>query len=218
MARIPLAVEERSRDGEAGEHPSAHELTLRSLDRDVVLDGSEENRRARARIVQLRSRVEVGMVSNRWVVMAALALAACGGTAVEATTDGGGDDASASDAGAGDAAPDSADAGYLACFSASGQLDDSFKQCQTDSECVIEQEQTDCCGTILYVGVTTSSVASFDSCEAAWVAHFPGCGCASGQTMTEDGQTTHPGTDAAAPAVHCADFTENGGICLTYTP
>jgi hypothetical protein len=164
------------------------------------------------------------MVRTSWVTVAAVSLAACGGSAIESsTTDGGGDDARAADAGGDDATPadaasDSASPDYLACMSASGQLDDSLKACQSDTDCVIEREQTDCCGTILYVGVATASTAMFDTCEASWVAHFPGCGCSSGDTMTEDGKTTHPGADGGAPQVHCADFTSNGGICLTYTP
>jgi hypothetical protein len=110
------------------------------------------------------------------------------------------------------------DAGYLACMDASGQLNSSLKTCQSDADCTIKQEQTDCCGTILYVGVRTASAAAFDACEAAWVAHFPPCGCASNQTRTEDGKTSTFGSDAGAPQVHCTDFTMNGGVCMTYTP
>ncbi len=116
------------------------------------------------------------IASRRWSLIAAAALAACGGSSIDtSTTDGGGDDASTADAGGDDAATigDSGDMGYLACMSASGQLDESLKTCQSDGECVIEQEQTDCCGTILYAGVNAASVTKFDACEASWVAHFP---------------------------------------------
>jgi hypothetical protein len=162
--------------------------------------------------------------SQRWSPIAAALLAACGGSAIDTgTTDGGSDDARATDGGGDDSAPadaagDSADTGYLACMSESGQLDESLKTCQSDTDCVIEREQTDCCGTILYAGVDTASVMKFDTCEASWLAHFPGCGCASGQTTTEDGVVTRPGMDAGAPQVHCTDFTSNGGVCLTFTP
>jgi hypothetical protein len=166
------------------------------------------------------------MISSRWRSIAAVALVACGGTAADVSDGGGSDaastdaqsmDAAANDASPGDATSDSAAPGYLACMSASGQLDESLKTCQSDSDCDIEREQTDCCGTILYVGVNAGSVAMFDTCEASWVGHFPGCGCDSGQSTTEDGKTTYPGADAGAPQVHCADFTSNGGVCLTYT-
>jgi len=155
------------------------------------------------------------------VVVVALTLAACGGgTASESDS---GTDARA-DASPGDDVSDSAvqdtsaEAGYLACMSASGQLDGSLKTCQSDGDCVIEREQTDCCGTILYVGVASTSAGTFDACEAAWVAHFPGCGCASNKTTTEDGKTTLLGADGGGPEVHCTDFTMSGGVCMTYTP
>ena len=145
-----------------------------------------------------------------------LAAASCGSNVVGPGAGGGTTTTTTmSDAGGGDA---QGDAGYLACMDASGQLDASLKTCKSDTDCVIEQEQTDCCGTILYVGVRTASAAAFDACEAAWVAHFPPCGCASNQTRTEDGKTTTIGGDAGAPQVHCTDFTMNGGICMTYTP
>lgn len=142
-----------------------------------------------------------------------LLLAACGGTI-------GSDDGGNPGDAAGDASSDvdADDAPYLACMDSNGQLDFTLKACQSDSECVIKEEQTDCCGTILYVGVDTASASAFDACEAAWVSHFPGCGCASGTKKTEDGKSTNPGDDAAAPAVHCTDFTSNGGVCMTYTP
>jgi hypothetical protein len=154
-------------------------------------------------------------------------LGACGGTAVQPAegVDSGTDahvDAGqpGNDAGGVDAPADSPlDApGYLACMDSSGQVDASLKACHSDSECVIEQEQTDCCGTILYVGIASASVSGFDACEVSWLAHFPGCGCDSGQTKTEDGTVTYPGMDAGAPRVHCIDFTTSGGVCMTYTP
>lgn len=118
-----------------------------------------------------------------------------------------------------DAAPDTLlTPPYGACFDDNGDLNYDLKGCQSDDDCVIKEEQTDCCGTIEYVGVNTSSASEFDQCEAAWVDHFPGCGCASGQKKTEDGKTTYPGQDAGAPQVHCTDFTMSGGVCLTYTP
>jgi hypothetical protein len=103
------------------------------------------------------------MVPTRWLGFAILALAACGGTAVDPTnpTDGGGHDAQGDALGVDAASPDAhadggghdaqgdttpedavvadapGDAGYLACLSASGQLDGSLKTCQADTDCVI---------------------------------------------------------------------------------
>jgi hypothetical protein len=170
------------------------------------------------------------MTSNRSAGLALFVVSmvvACGGSTASNPSDAGGHDAQVEDAQpAVDAGPGTdavvadapAEAGYLACLNAAGQLDDSLKTCQSDGDCVIEQEQTDCCGTILFVGVNSASASEFDACEAAWVSHFPGCGCASGKTSTEDGKTTQPGVDGGSPQVHCTDFTMSGGICLTYTP
>jgi hypothetical protein len=58
-------------------------------------------------------------------------------------------------------------AGYLACMSASGQIENSLKPCTTDADCIIVQEQTDCCGTILYAGIAKGSAAKFATCENA---------------------------------------------------
>ena len=153
-----------------------------------------------------------------------LALAACGGstgglsTGSDAGTDAQGDTSPGDDISDSAIADAPGDAGYLACMSASGQLDGSLKTCQSDTDCVIEKEQTDCCGTILYVGVSAASAGMFDACETAWVGHFPGCGCDSNKTTTEDGKTTMLGVDGGGPAVRCTDFTMSGGVCMTYTP
>jgi hypothetical protein len=159
----------------------------------------------------------------------ALLLPACGGsTAPSAAGVDGGTDAQADAAAPVDAPLDSPlDApAYLACMDAMGLVDVSLKACKGDSDCVIEQEQADCCGTILYVGLASASVSRFAACEASWVAHFPGCGCDSGQTKTEDGKVTYPGMDAGAPEVGCvvtvaADGSNpagSSGVCMTFTP
>jgi hypothetical protein len=163
----------------------------------------------------------------RFAVLVLVTIAACGGSTVTSPVDAGEHDAApdgvppAADAAPGqDAVADDApaEAGYLACFNAAGQLDGSLKICQADADCVIEKEQTDCCGSILYVGVAEASVSAFEACEVGWVAHFPGCGCESNKTSTEDGKTSTLASDAGAPQVHCTDFTMSSGICLTYTP
>jgi hypothetical protein len=101
--------------------------------------------------------------------LAAVALVACGGSTAESATptDGGGRDAQVDGASA-DSSPGSDGAvvdapadspAYLECMSATGQLDGTLKTCQSDTDCVIKQEQTDCCGTILYVGVDQAGSA-----------------------------------------------------------
>jgi hypothetical protein len=105
----------------------------------------------------------------------------------------------------------------LACFSATGQLRAAIKSCQADVDCVTKMEVTDCCGTLLDVGVSASSATQFDACETAWQAHFLGrpCGpCTSPPPVakTEDGQTVRD-VDSNSPQVRCAR-----GECMTYLP
>jgi len=128
-------------------------------------------------------------------------MVACGGT-LGPSEDAGDDDATA------DAA---LDAKYLACFDSSGQTDPSLKVCKTWSDCVVVQHQTDCCGTILYVGVSSTSAASFQKCEGNWDEHFPPCDCASNTRKTEDGHDVAPG-DEVGPVADC-----DAGLCMTQT-
>jgi hypothetical protein len=168
------------------------------------------------------------MSNARWAALATLALVACGrvdgGTAEPADSgvgDGARDSRADHTAAPKDAATEARADAFLdatvtfACFTASGELDDSLKACQSDGDCTIEEEQTDCCGTTLYVGVAQGSTAAFAACESAWAAHFPGCGCASGAMHTEDGESVSSRTSVRA---HCTDFTESAGICRTYVP
>jgi hypothetical protein len=158
------------------------------------------------------------MASLHW--MLPLAIAACGGSTSSAAGEDGGNDGPVTDAAGGDTSSDASglDAPYLACMSASGQLDASLKACQSDSDCTIQQEQTDCCGTTLFVGVSMTSVTAFNACQSSWLMHFPGCGCASAATMTEDGKMSYTFRDSAAPVVQCMGADAGMGTCMTSTP
>jgi hypothetical protein len=153
--------------------------------------------------------------SSRWIGPVVLVLAACGGRSEPLSSNDGGN-AAALEA---SSAPADSPA-YLTCLNASGKLDPSLKTCQADVDCVAKVEFTDCCGSILYVGVNTASVSEFDPCEASWEAHFLGpCLCQPKPTQTEDGHTLPPlGMDASGPEVRCTDLTMNGGLCMTFTP
>jgi len=146
------------------------------------------------------------MVSVRCIVLAAAV--SCGGTSSTPARDDAGGDAPT-------------DAAYLPCMNAMGAIDASLKACQSDADCVIKSEEINCCGSTEYVGINKSSASQFDVCEAAWAAHFPGCGCPEGPSTTEDGMTVGFQADAAAPQVHCVIHPMNGtggGQCLTYLP
>jgi hypothetical protein len=165
-------------------------------------------------------------MEKAWTLAGGLMVAACGtgsngGVSAQCPGPGGcedtgvGSDASSpGDATSGNGGQADA-AAYLACFSTTGQLSAAIKSCQTDVDCVTKIDFTDCCGNMLYVGVSARSATGFDACEMAWRAHFLGrpCGpCPSppAVAMTEDGQTLF---DASSPQVHCAS-----GECMTYLP
>ncbi|GAC1394796.1 MAG: hypothetical protein NVSMB47_04440 [Polyangiales bacterium] len=114
------------------------------------------------------------------------------------------------DAGVVDGAP--LDAGP-ACFDASGAIPDDMRRCGTDSDCVAQPHQLDCCGSYQDTGIASASNLRFKGCEGAWDAHFPGCGCAARPTITDDGKTI---TDPAKVTVHCVLPTSGAaGQCQT---
>jgi hypothetical protein len=170
-----------------------------------------------------RCRMHIAFRAFVSAVAAALVAAACGGSSapdIGASSSSGGSSSGGSSSGGSSSGGSSsgghdagADAGYLACIDAQGKIDPSFKACSGDGDCAIRQHETSCCGTSLYVGIATSRLGTFDTCETAWDAHFPGCGCPSGPAQTEDGKTVPFGQDAGAPQVHCS-----GGLCMTYLP
>jgi hypothetical protein len=152
-----------------------------------------------------------------WSVAFGLVVAACGtnSAAPSASDASHPEDTAGADGGQPNASADEpTDASaYLACFSATGQLSAGLKGCQADVDCVSKVEFTDCCGSILYAGVSAVSAARFDACDKAWQAHFLGpCQCPPKGTVTEDGKMII-GVDASSPQVHCAS-----GACMTYLP
>ena len=161
-----------------------------------------------------QSTLQHGMAKVGTVLsLGALMLAACGTSgAGPGSSDGGNlEDVVSVDGGQADVTADAS--AYLACFSATGQLSAALKSCQADGDCVTSIEFTDCCGSILYVGVSAASAGRFDACQKAWQAHFFGpCQCPPKGTMTEDGRTI-AGMDASSPQVHCAT-----GGCMTFAP
>jgi hypothetical protein len=163
--------------------------------------------------IEYAKRSGYAMAKIGTVVIGALVLVACGtnGAGSGSSDAGNLEDVMSVDAGQADVT--AAAAAYLACFSATGQLTASLKSCQADGDCVTKLEFTDCCGSILYVGVSASSAGLFDACEKAWQAHFLGpCQCPPKATMTEDGKTV-TGVDASSPRVRCAT-----GVCTTFVP
>ena len=101
-------------------------------------------------------------------------------------------------------------ASYDQCMNGSGTVDSSVKSCSSDTDCTIQPEQTDCCGSLLFVGVAAMSAQQFQVCEVAWAEQYPKCACAA-FGKTEDGKATNISGNQVQ--VHCV-----ANLCATSTP
>ncbi|MBI5532893.1 MAG: hypothetical protein HY898_09275 [Deltaproteobacteria bacterium] len=81
-----------------------------------------------------------------------------------------------------------------------------------DTECIIKQHMTDCCGTMTWYSVTQSKEAKFDTCEATWRAHIGQCNCKSNGFWTEFPR--QPVSDISLVRAYCADLPA-GSRCMT---
>jgi hypothetical protein len=103
---------------------------------------------------------------------------------------------------------------YDECMSASGTVASSVKSCSGDQDCRAVAEQTDCCGSVLWVGVANVSSGLFAACETSWASQYPPCSCAA-SAKTEDGKAT--ATNGSTASAHCVS-TSGGNVCMTTTP
>lgn len=105
---------------------------------------------------------------------------------------GGGDAAAEGKAGAGgmaggvDAEARDADGGSMAC----GFADTLDRRCTIQTDCWLGIHQTDCCGNTSAIGINNADRGRFDMLEPRCRASYPACGCASGPTRTDSGETT----------------------------
>ncbi len=132
-------------------------------------------------------------------------LAACGGKVDAPTTDAA-SDTGASDTAVSDSAP--ADTAPLACVDDKGQMPLSLKACGSDADCSQSVRQTDCCGTMLAVGVHKDLAAAFGTCERARQKELPLCDCLPKPLAAEDG--------SLIPADGAAKVRCEFGNCRTY--
>lgn len=75
------------------------------------------------------------------------------------------------------------EAGTVDCTSVFGTFE---KGCSGDVACALVDHQTDCCGSILAMGINHSEQTRFASAEATCSAQYPMCDCMA-QLKTEDG-------------------------------
>jgi hypothetical protein len=95
---------------------------------------------------------------------------------------------------------------------ACGFVDSLDHSCTADADCEVALHQTDCCGSLVAVGINVAADGTFQADETACDATYPGCGCAPAPTMTDSGETaTDPGTIQAACVIRGP-----GMVCLTY--
>jgi len=84
----------------------------------------------------------------------------------------------------------------------------SADACGLDSDCVAVFHQTDCCGTQAAWGIQKTQTGAFATAEQACDATYGGCGCPSGPTVAQDGNSSF-GADnfgASCDAGHCRSF------------
>jgi hypothetical protein len=98
------------------------------------------------------------------------------------------------------------DAGVSACMQAT-MFDHS---CTVDADCVAVTHQVNCCGSAVWIGIRVADKQRYDAIETACDRSYPGCGCASGPPVTDDGSVVPFG--AAAAGVTC-----QAGACKTFS-
>jgi len=84
------------------------------------------------------------------------------------------------------------------------------KTCAMATDCAVALHMVSCCGTLSAIGINATQKAAFDEAEAVCEMQYPGCGCAQGPTMTEDGKTNLNNVEIQ---VGCMN-----GQCMTYLP
>jgi hypothetical protein len=97
-------------------------------------------------------------------------------------------------------------AGATACAQAT-MVD---RSCTTDADCVAVTHTTNCCGSAIWMGIRSSEKSRFSTLETACDMSYPGCGCAAGPPVTDDGSVVPFGMTAAG--VSC-----QAGTCKTFS-
>jgi hypothetical protein len=82
------------------------------------------------------------------------------------------------------------------------------RSCGQDADCIAVEHLASCCGTKAAVGINAREKARFDPAEKECAATYPGCGCPTGPTTTDDGSQLSWGEQAAVACLK--------GLCTTY--
>jgi hypothetical protein len=84
------------------------------------------------------------------------------------------------------------------------------KTCSGDMDCAFGSHQTSCCGDGLAIGFNKSQQSAFDAAEKECDTHFPGCGCPTRGTTTEENADGGFYIDPSQITVKC-----DNGKCMT---
>ena len=122
-------------------------------------------------------------------------------------SDGGSSDAGSTDAGH----PAGGHDAGVDCTAASPPVFPTFsKACTSNSECTVGYAPDGLLRELDAIGIATSAAGAFASDESLCVSMYPGCGCASGKTTTDNGQAAPTGSGGSAVIVQCVS-----GKCQT---
>ena len=91
------------------------------------------------------------------------------------------------------------------CFDANGNVPPSSKACTTDADCQVVYYTEDCCGTQRLAGVNKQSVAQVTACTADRASKFPGCGCESRGSVTDDGSRSSSSPSLTVIHLECTN-------------
>jgi len=82
------------------------------------------------------------------------------------------------------------------------------RACASSADCAAVVHQSDCCGTMVAIGIRASERAQFEASEQACRATYPLCMCAPRQLQADDGSLLR---DDKEMAVAC-----RAGVCTSY--
>ena len=81
------------------------------------------------------------------------------------------------------------------------------RSCHTDTDCFVAMHQTDCCGSIVAMGLSASQRVAFEAAETLCDRMYPSCACDPRPPFADDGRSG----SAATIAVRC-----DAGVCGSF--
>lgn len=88
------------------------------------------------------------------------------------------------------------------------------RSCDHTNECMLVEHESDCCGSIRWMGIPTRLEAEFDEAEAACRASYPACHCDPSYAVEEDADYDVDADDRDVIAAACMA----GEYCLSLVP